>query len=136
MRLPKLLVVEDNPGDIDLLRRAFKHHDLVIDIDAVADGEIALARIEEIDKGNGKPPDGVLLDLSLPKIDGIEVLERIRRSPVCGRIPVMVLSGSDNPADKLRMLEAGATKYLVKPSGLYAFLQIGAVVKELLKPVQ
>ena len=132
MRPPKLLVVEDNPGDIDLLRRAFKHHSVEIELETLSDGERALERIDVIDLGGETPPDGVLLDLSLPKIDGIEVLQRIRRSSVFGSVPVLVLSGSDNPADKTRILAAGATKFLVKPSGLYAYLQIGAIVKEML----
>lgn len=132
MRPPRLLVVEDNPGDIDLLRRALKHHNVAIELETVSDGERAMERIDTLDRGGETPPDGVLLDLSLPKIDGIEVLQRIRRSQVFGSVPVLVLSGSDNPADKVRILAAGATQFLVKPSGLYAFLQIGAIVKEML----
>jgi two-component system chemotaxis response regulator CheY len=104
-----------------------------VHIEAVSDGEVALERIDLLDETGGQPPDGVLLDLSLPKIDGIEVLQRIRRSPICATVPVLVLSGSDNPDDKVRMLGAGATRYLVKPAGLYAFLQVGAVVKEMLE---
>lgn len=132
MRLPRLLLIEDNPGDIELIRRAFQHHDFAVEIDAVRDGEMAIERIAKVDQGTGDRPDGVLLDLSLPKIDGIEVLRRIRSSPVCGSLPVLVLSGSDNPEDKARMLAAGANRYVVKPSGLYAFLQIGIAVKEML----
>ena len=127
-----LLVVEDNAGDIELIRRAFQHHNFDAQIHAVQDGEIALAHIDRLDQDGGQPPDGVLLDLSLPKIDGIEVLQRIRTSPVLREIPVLVLSGSDNPDDRAKMLQAGATEYLVKPVGLQAFLQLGATVKEML----
>ena len=132
MGRPNLLVVEDNAGDVELIRRAFQHHNFDAHIHAVQDGEIALAHIDRLDQDGGQPPDGVLLDLSLPKIDGIEVLQRIRSSPVLGAVPVLVLSGSDNPDDRARMLQAGATEYLVKPVGLQAFLQLGATVKEML----
>ena len=96
------------------------------------DGERAIEFINQIDAGAEACPALVILDLNMPKIDGREVLQRIRRSSTCGSIPVIVFSSSDSDRDRQVSVSLGATMYLKKPSNLEDFLQIGKTLKGML----
>jgi CheY-like chemotaxis protein len=97
------------------------------------DGEKAVEFIDRLDGGDGGPsPDLVLLDLNLPKKSGGQVLERVRQSPVCGHIPVVVLTSSDSPKDKNLAAQFQATEYFKKPSRLDEYMQLGPLVRDLL----
>ena len=114
---PRILVVEDSSADVRLLREAVREHGISVDLEAVADGERALGRLRD----GGDAPDLVLLDLNLPRMDGREVLEAIKRDPVLRPIPVIVLSTSASPRDVADCYERHANAYLVKPLGLDEF---------------
>jgi CheY-like chemotaxis protein len=112
--LRPILLVEDNPVDVDLTRRAFKRRSLLSPLQVARDGEDALAILASWE--NGQPPPAViLLDLKLPRLSGIEVLRRIRAHPRFGTLAVVVLTSSAETNDVRAAYAAGASSYVVKP---------------------
>ena len=110
----RILLVEDNPGDAQLVRLALTEALPSARLSVVGDGEAALARLSEA----GDPPDLVLLDLNLPRLSGHEVLAAVRASDDAGvrRVPVVVLSSSQAESDIARSYELGASSYVAKPA--------------------
>ena len=131
-RRRSILLVEDNPADVMLLREAFIEHQVTCEVLVLTDGERAIDHIEAIDSWGADCPDIVILDLNLPKRPGSEVLERLRRSFRCGQAPVVILSSSDAPKDRNEAARLGATRYIRKPSRLDEFLQLGGIFKQML----
>lgn len=128
MSVPVLiLLAEDNPADVYLIEEALREHDVAYEIAVAEDGEAAISMISD---GRIKP-DIILLDLNMPKRSGGEVLTRLRQDGSCKKVPVIVLTSSDSPADREEALRLGATCYIRKPTGLDEFLAIGASIKEL-----
>jgi CheY-like chemotaxis protein len=115
-----------------LVREALNEHGLRYDLTSLTDGERAFQLIDRIDREHGVGPDLVLLDLKLPRRNGFEVLERLRASPYCAQIPVVILTSSNTQEDKDRAAKLGATLYISKPHRLAEFVKIGAVVKSIL----
>src|ERR1700694_3753431 len=98
----EVLLVEDSPGDVRLTREAFKDAKVHINLHVASDGADAMAFLERKGKhANAPRPDLILLDLNLPKKDGREVLEEIKKSPTLKVIPVVVLTTSASDADIL-----------------------------------
>jgi CheY-like chemotaxis protein len=127
-----IVIVEDNPADVGLVREALVKHSVRCSLTVLTDGERAFQLIDKIERERTPCPDLVLLDLKLPKLGGFEVLERVRASSWCSQVPVVVLSSSDEQQDKDRAAELGATRYVRKGSRLEEFMGIGAVVNEIL----
>lgn len=125
-----ILFVEDNLAHVELMRRSFAQHQSLGTIHHVQDGQSALDFLFRRDRfaGPSPPPhpNVVLLDLRLPKIDGLEVLKEIRASDQFRRLPVVVLSTSDAPSDVAQAYEQQANSYLVKPIDFSQFLQLMA----------
>lgn len=118
-----ILLVEDNPADVGLVREAFKEGPLRNKLWVVEDGEEAVDFLRR--KGHFKDaplPDLVLLDLNLPRKDGREVLTEIKADPVLSEIPVIVLTTSDAEADVQRAYKLHANCYLTKPIDVGQFL--------------
>jgi CheY-like chemotaxis protein len=115
----RILLVEDNPGDAQLVRMAFAEALASARVSVVTDGEAALARLRE--EG---PPDLLLLDLNLPGLTGHEVLQSIRADAALRRLPVVVLSSSDAEADVTRSYELGANSHIVKPGDVDALFAL------------
>jgi len=128
----RVLLIEDSEPDVFLVREALEQCERQIDLQVLEDGELAVEFIERIDRTEIRSPDLILLDLNLPKRSGAQVLERIRSSPVCGEIPVLILTSSDSPKDKSQTAQLGATAYFRKPSRLNEFMLLGPVVQRLL----
>jgi chemotaxis family two-component system response regulator Rcp1 len=126
-----VLVAEDNPGDVLLIREALKSERVDHKIVVQADGERMLRYIESIEAGDMPCPDLILLDLNLPKKNGHTLLARLRQSPVCGHIPVVIVTSSDSPNDRRAVAQLGATKYFRKPSDFDEFMRLGALIREL-----
>jgi CheY-like chemotaxis protein len=121
----EILVVEDNPGDVRLVREALDHNKLANHVTYVADGEEAMAALRGEGAFAGRVrPDLVLLDLNLPRKDGREVLAEMKADPDLRRIPVVVLTSSESESDVLRSYELHANCYVVKPIVLEDFLTV------------
>ena len=123
-----ILLVEDNPLDIDLTLRAFKKRNLTNPIQVVRDGEEALAFIEKWDAGEDIPVV-ILLDLNMPKLDGLEVLKVIKKHPKYASIPVVVLTSSSDNNDIEKAYKLGANSYIVKPVNFDKFVDVASHIE-------
>lgn len=112
-----ILLVEDNPDDEALTLRAFRRHNLANDVAVARDGADALAMLAA-----GPLPQVVLLDLKLPRIDGLEVLRRIRSEERTRHLPVVVLTSSREERDLVESYRLGANSYVRKPVDFVAFV--------------
>ncbi|WP_018950321.1 response regulator [Thioalkalivibrio sp. ALMg11] len=128
-RQPSILVVEDNPVDIDLVRRAFERRTLSNPLTVARDGVEALEFLDRWERGELAPPAVILLDIELPKVDGLEVLRRIRAHERFRRIPVVMLTSSSEDRDIATAYDCGANSYIVKPLGFAKFLDVAEQVK-------
>lgn len=126
--------MEDNPGDVILVRESLTGLGISFDLHVLRDGEEAMAWLAGVDRDPlEQVPSAILLDLNLPKRTGIEVLRALRLSNRCRELPVMIVSSSDNEADRREVAQLGATAYFRKPSDLDEFLQLGHAVSRLLQ---
>jgi two-component system, chemotaxis family, response regulator Rcp1 len=115
------------------MREALEVAKVSASLQVVSDGEMAMQYIDELNADDsGNCPALVLLDLNLPKISGIEVLEHLRRSRKCKNSLVVVVSSSDSVKDRAEAASMGADAYFRKPSGYEAYLRIGEIAKDLL----
>jgi chemotaxis family two-component system response regulator Rcp1 len=121
----KILVVEDNPGDLYLIRASLSLGEIPKRLSVVTDGEEALHFLSRSGQYHDAPtPDLILLDLNLPKVDGREVLERIKADTQWRHIPVVVLSTSTSDHDVSGAYEHHANCYLAKPQGVDEYLDL------------
>jgi CheY-like chemotaxis protein len=129
----EILLAEDNPADVYLIREALREHGVDYTMRVASDGKEVL-RILSPEQAHleAQSLGLIILDLNLPRHDGIEILERLRETTVLSHVPVVVLTSSDSPRDRLVANQLGATCYIRKPSGLDQFLSLGATFKELL----
>jgi CheY-like chemotaxis protein len=123
-----ILLVEDNPMDLDLTLRAFKNSHLANPIVVARDGQEALDWIERWEAGETLPIV-VLLDLKLPKVDGLEVLRRLRDSAVACELPVVVLTSSNDQGDVANAYALHANSYIVKPVSFENFTEVAKQIK-------
>ncbi len=128
----QVVLAEDNPGDVFLVREALQTHGLAAQLTVQQDGEQMLRFIERVESGQESCPDLVLLDLNLPKRSGESLLKRIRESPLCSKVPVLIVTSSDSPRDREVSARLGASGYFRKPPDFDEFLQLGIVVKQLI----
>jgi two-component system response regulator len=123
----EILLVEDNPYDVELTLLAFKQHNLANQIQVVRDGAEALDFLFKTgayaSTELGDNPKVILLDLKLPKIDGLEVLKRIKTDPRTQSIPVVVLTSSREDRDIIESYKFGGNSYIVKPVDFEQFTQ-------------
>ncbi|MCI0528972.1 MAG: response regulator [Nitrospira sp.] len=127
----EILLVEDDPGDIDLIRETLEQNKILIHLQVVQDGVSALAYLrKEGPYVNAKLPDLILLDLNLPRKNGREVLDEIKRDENLKHIPVVVLTTSDADADIMRSYNLGANCYVTKPLGLDQFAMVVTSIKD------
>lgn len=115
-----VLVVEDNPGDLLIITEVLLDHDLVDTVEVARDGQEALDVLKRMEAEN-RPPDLITLDLNLPYLGGLDLLGHIRRSPVLGLVPVVVLSTSDAPRDVTAAYQERANSYVVKGTTMAGF---------------
>lgn len=115
---PTILLVEDNPDDVDLTLRAFKRNKILNPIAIARDGVEALRLLFE----ENLVPHVVLLDLKLPKVDGLEVLKRIRSTERTKLLPVVILTSSKEDRDLVDSYSLGANSYIRKPVDFTQFI--------------
>ena len=132
-RPPFVLLVEDSPADVYIVRESLKKHMKEVDLHVLSDGEKAFDLIEAAEADESRPSPAILiLDLNLPKRSGREILQRIRTSRRLARIPVVIFTSSDSPQDRAETTRLGATAYFRKPADLEEFMCIGKVVQSVL----
>ena len=122
-----VLLVEDNSDDVELTLRSFKKHGIKNKVVIARDGVEALDYLFGTGQYGGRaapePPVVVLLDLKLPKVDGLEVLRQVRSSPATRNIPVVVLTTSSEQKDKIQSYSLGANSYIRKPVDFEQFIE-------------
>jgi CheY-like chemotaxis protein len=127
----EILLVEDNPGDVELTREALAGAKVCNSLNVVDDGAKALDFLGQKGEYAGKPrPDLILLDLNLPKKDGREVLTQIKADPSLAQIPVVVLTTSQAEEDILRAYKLHANCYITKPVDFKQFLVVVKAIED------
>jgi two-component system, response regulator len=130
-----VLVVEDNPTDVFVIREVIERCNLNVSIRVAADGQDALRYLQQLAKlEESACPALVLLDLNVPKVDGIEVLRRLRNSSRCSTAPVIVVTSSTAEADRIAAERLGAEAYFQKPTSLTAYMELAELIKRFLPP--
>jgi len=122
-----LLLVEDTPDDEALTLRALRKHKLANEVVVTRDGQEALDFLfgegEYAGRDTSLPPQVILLDLKLPKVDGLSVLRQLRQNPRTQHVPVVILTSSKEESDLLRGYELGANSYVRKPVNFEEFVE-------------
>ena len=124
-RKRRLLLVEDNPGDIRLTREAIKESGVEIEMEVVSDGELVIDYL--LRKGefsNAVRPEIIMLDLNLPKKGGLEILKEIKSIEKLRRIPVITVTTSEAEHDVNRAYDLGANAYILKPVDFDVFVEV------------
>ncbi len=128
----EILLAEDNPEDAEMTMRALRRNNLANQLHWVKDGAEALDYLFCAGKYAGreprKPPKIVLLDIKMPKVDGIEVLRRLKENPDTRAIPVVVMTSSNEERDVVESYRLGVNSYIVKPVQFEAFLETVAKI--------
>ena len=119
-RLIRILLVEDNPGDVELTRLTLEEARIACDLDHAEDGVAALKHLTT----TPHLPDLVLLDLNMPRMDGRELMRHMKNDPRLAPIPIVVLTSSDDSADVSESYGLQASAFVKKPVGLEGFAQI------------
>ncbi len=122
-----LLLVEDNPDDVELTRRAFARSNIIKQLVVVRDGAEALdylfAKGVHSDRDAADLPHAILLDLNLPNVSGLNVLRRIRSTEATRRLPVIILTTSTEESDIVSSYDLGANSYIRKPVDFVQFVE-------------
>jgi CheY-like chemotaxis protein len=127
-----IVLAEDSPADIFLVRRALAHGGLDYQLHVVEDAGSTASLLSRM--GRDFPfPDILLIDLNLPKTDGTDLIKMFREHPDCSRTPVIVVTSSDSPKDRSRTAEIGIRGYFRKPSDLAEFMLLGTLVRDILE---
>jgi two-component system, chemotaxis family, response regulator Rcp1 len=128
-----ILLAEDNDGDVFLVRRALENQGLSCQLEVAHNGEEAMQLLQAAEDGpSADAPELILLDLNLPRIDGSEILARLRKTRTFSHTPVIVLTSSDSPKDRDLAMSLGANSYFRKPMDLRSFMQLGQVIENAL----
>jgi two-component system, chemotaxis family, response regulator Rcp1 len=128
-----ILLVEDNPFDVNVIRRALRDSGVNFELDVVSDGEQALSLLtKEAETSGYTLPSVILLDWNLPRVSGSEVLAYIRQNDRLRGIPVVVVTSTNSPADVREIRKLGANAHFRKPTDLDAYLDLKTIVVDLL----
>ena len=132
-RKAHILLVEDNPGDVALFRMALRNAGLDCDLTVIDEGGAAMAFVQgQGGREESRAPDLAVLDLNLPKNDGLEILAAMRGNQAFVEVPVAVLSSSSWSRDRAKLEGYRIARYITKPPDLDEFMSIGLILKELL----
>lgn len=125
-----ILLVEDSPDDVEITRRALKRGQVKNHLLVARDGEEALDILYSRRDADGALPGLILLDLNLPKVDGREVLEKIKSDPKLKRIPVIALTSSTREEDVIRTYDLGVNTFISKPVRFEDFIRVIATIRD------
>lgn len=132
LELIEILLVEDDPKDAEMTQRALRGHNLGNRLHWVKDGAEALdcifCRGAYSGRDPNRPPKLILLDLKMPKVDGIEVLRQVKADERARAIPVVVMTSSNEDRDVIESYRLGVNSYIVKPIDFAAFLEVVAKI--------
>jgi DNA-binding response OmpR family regulator len=128
-RQVKVLIVEDNPGDVVLVREALTQAQVAFELTVQDDGESMLHLVEALEQQGGPFPDVVVLDLNLPRVGGLQLLARMRKSAAWSAVPVIIASSAGAPSDRQAAAKLGISDYFRKPADLEQFMEIGTMVR-------
>jgi two-component system, chemotaxis family, response regulator Rcp1 len=126
----RILLAEDNPGDVRLFREALDSLALTFELIVAEDGQKAIAILKNTE--GPQALDLIVLDVNLPRHTGDEVLRQVRAEPSLASIPVIVMTSSEAPADKAAATWLGADLYIRKPSDLEELLEVAKVIEKVL----
>jgi len=127
----KILLIEDSDGDILLITQALKKAQVTNGVTVIKDGDKALQYLrKEADYRDVETPDLILMDINLPRIDGIEVLAEIKNDPLLMSIPVVMLTTSESEKDVINSYNNHANCYIVKPVNFQKFIDVVQLIKE------
>jgi two-component system, chemotaxis family, response regulator Rcp1 len=126
----EILLVEDNPGDVLLTKRALKSGKVLHNLHVANDGEAALTFLHDVEYGQAPRPDLILLDLNLPKVGGREVLAKIKSNEALASIPVVVLTTSKADEDILKTYQMHANSFITKPVDWPQFMNVVRLIEE------
>jgi len=128
-QLARIWLAEDNEADVRLMREAFSEHDIQCQLQVCVDGEEAL-RLIETAEAEQYCPDLVILDFHLPKVDGLEVLQRFRANPSCVETPIVIFTSGLSPEER-SMIEGYRNIFILqKPVNLDDYLAVGRQIKD------
>lgn len=127
----RIFVVEDNPGDVFLIKKALRDQGISADVTVCANGESAIRVFDGMLEG--ALPDAIIVDLALPRVGGLEVLRNLTFRPSFVEVPIMVFTSSPSLADKQRVQMLKRVRYIQKPTGVDNFLdEVGRNVRAML----
>ncbi len=115
MRSPKILLVEDDPVDVHLFKRALHKFDPNFEFTTVSDGQQAIDLLNAIETGEAQAPNLIVLDIKLPKVSGLDVLATIKQGDIIKKIPVVMMTSSTQSSDIEKAYELGANGFISKP---------------------
>ncbi len=130
MRSLRILLVEDSPGDVRLIREALKETPVPVQMAVARDGVEAMEYLHQTGESAGSRPDLVLLDLNLPRKNGREVLAEIKASPTLKHIPVLVMTSSKADEDIAQAYALNANCYITKPGDLDEYLSVIRAIED------
>lgn len=130
MRDVRILHIEDNEADVFFVKEGFKSTSFTPSFSHIDDGEKALAFLSKENVQETDYPDLILLDLNLPKVDGLTVLRHLKSHPFWRRIPVIVLTSSSAPSDIEKSYDLHANSYVLKPVGLDQMVETVSVIQK------
>jgi len=120
----RILLIDDNPGDVWLLKEALRLAQIPVHMTVLRDGVEAIEYLRKVETNTVDCPDFIVLDLNLPRKNGHEVLAEIKASPGLRHIPVVVLSSSNAEEDRRNAYELSACCFVTKPNGLPAYVEM------------
>ena len=126
----KILLVEDNPADIELTREAFEENSLVNDLHVIEDGAEALDYLFRRDEHkDAELPDIILLDINLPKVSGLDILKQVKEDENLKNIPVIMLTASADDMDIFKSYQRYCSGYITKPVNITNFVEVAKTIE-------
>jgi chemotaxis family two-component system response regulator Rcp1 len=130
MKSVRILLIEDSPSDVRLIREALKETPVPVQITVARDGLEATEYLQKVEAGTASRPDLVILDLNLPKKNGREVLAEVKNSPGLKSIPVLVMTSSRSDEDIAQAYQLNANCYITKPGDLNEYVNVVRAIED------